>query len=221
MSALRLLRLLAAAVLIAAPAAHAAPPAPQSRGVSGEFDYYILALTWSPQFCAGPKGKQAPEQCAAPEPRPGFVVNGLWPQYDKGGNPENCQRVEPVAADLVEAIHPIMPGESAIQQAWRKYGSCSGLSADYYFADLRIAFERVKLPDILKQPAGGLMMPAIDAVDRIVEANPDLPHNSIAGVCVKGQLTEVRLCLNKDLEPRTCGARITANCGPKDRLTVR
>ena len=49
----------------------------------GQFDFYVLALSWSPSFCeaAGERGTPPQQQCAA---RPySFVVHGLWPQYEK------------------------------------------------------------------------------------------------------------------------------------------
>ena len=51
----------------------------------GEFDFYVLALSWSPSFCeanAERGGGTADQQCGE---RPfSFVVHGLWPQYEKG-----------------------------------------------------------------------------------------------------------------------------------------
>ena len=60
MSLERLARLTVAALglLLSLGAAHA-------EGVPGRFDYYVLALSWSPTYCET-KGKDAePAQCAA------------------------------------------------------------------------------------------------------------------------------------------------------------
>jgi ribonuclease T2 len=57
----------------------------------GQFDFYVLSLSWSPSFCeaAGERGTPPQQQCGA---RPySFVVHGLWPQYEKGF-PEFCQQ---------------------------------------------------------------------------------------------------------------------------------
>src|SRR6188768_4245397 len=59
----------------------------------GKFDFYVLALSWSPSYCeqAGDR-KSAQQQCGA---RPfSFVVHGLWPQYERGF-PEFCQQPAP------------------------------------------------------------------------------------------------------------------------------
>src|SRR5947209_16704458 len=57
----------------------------------GQFDFYVLSLSWSPSFCeaAGERGTPPQQQCGA---RPySFVVHGLWPQYERGF-PEFCQQ---------------------------------------------------------------------------------------------------------------------------------
>lgn len=62
------------------------------QNAPGQFDFYVLSLSWSPSFCAGATeraaergsggGAATAQQCG---PRPySFVVHGLWPQYEKG-----------------------------------------------------------------------------------------------------------------------------------------
>ena len=46
------------------------------------FDYYLLALSWSPSWCAA-EGDRRAEQCR-PERDLGFVVHGRWPQHAAG-----------------------------------------------------------------------------------------------------------------------------------------
>ena len=82
------------AVLAALVLAVAAPASAQDQRQNepGQFDFYVLALSWSPSFCeaAAERGgsRNASSQCGA---RPySFVVHGLWPQYTKGF-PEYCQ----------------------------------------------------------------------------------------------------------------------------------
>ena len=57
----------------------AAPTA--AGGVAGAFDFYVLALSWSPTYCAT-DARPDPEQCD--KAGQGFVVHGLWPQYEQG-----------------------------------------------------------------------------------------------------------------------------------------
>src|SRR5258705_13322483 len=75
----------------------------------GKFDYYVLALSWSPSFCeaSGERGREQKEQCGE---RPfSFVVHGLWPQYEKGF-PEFCQVPAPrLGRTIVSSILDLIP----------------------------------------------------------------------------------------------------------------
>ena len=57
------------------------------QNAPGEFDFYVLSLSWSPSFCEaaserGRSGRSQDVQCGG---RPfSFVVHGLWPQYERG-----------------------------------------------------------------------------------------------------------------------------------------
>src|SRR6476659_5472977 len=57
----------------------------KSVGEPGQFDYYAMALSWAPAFCAT---HDDPAECA-PGKRYGFVLHGLWPQYVIG-YPQSC-----------------------------------------------------------------------------------------------------------------------------------
>jgi ribonuclease T2 len=79
-------RLLISASLFAW-AALATPASAQDRRQNepGQFDFYVLSLSWSPSFCEGREengggGRSQQIQCGG---RPfSFVVHGLWPQYE-------------------------------------------------------------------------------------------------------------------------------------------
>src|SRR3954447_12993056 len=67
------------------------------QNAAGEFDFYVLSLSWSPSFCeaASERGNSGRSQAAQCGGRPfSFVVHGLWPQYERGF-PEYCQRPSP------------------------------------------------------------------------------------------------------------------------------
>ncbi|NUR13135.1 MAG: ribonuclease T, partial [Bradyrhizobium sp.] len=54
------------------------------QNAPGEFDFYVLSLSWSPSFCeeAAERGGRSQIQCSG---RPyAFVVHGLWPQDENG-----------------------------------------------------------------------------------------------------------------------------------------
>ena len=68
--------------------------APRSQGTPGEFDFYVLSLSWSPTFCLTHPDN---EQCSGKGY--GFVLHGLWPQYARGGWPASCEPQSQLSAE--------------------------------------------------------------------------------------------------------------------------
>src|SRR5450631_4308767 len=91
------LRLLVGAVLTGLCATAPALAQDSRQNAPGEFDFYVLSLSWSPSFCEeaserGNSGRSQQVQCGG---RPySFVVHGLWPQYERGF-PDYCVRPSP------------------------------------------------------------------------------------------------------------------------------
>ncbi len=110
-------------------------------GVPGEFDFYLLSLSWSPAFCLS--SPNSPE-CNGPR-RFGFIVHGLWPQYEQGW-PENCDVHEPVPDNVVAGIADIMPARALVYHEWSAHGTCSGLNPTDFFALVRRAYAGISLP---------------------------------------------------------------------------
>ena len=107
----------------------------------GRFDYYVLSLSWSPQYCAQARGHEP--QCARPY---AFVVHGLWPQYERG-YPSDCRTHARVAEATIDRMLPIMPSRSLVIHEWRAHGSCSGSSPHAYFADVERAYNSIRVSD--------------------------------------------------------------------------
>jgi ribonuclease T2 len=170
------------------------------------FSYYLLSLSYAPDFCAQPTGDKDPRECGSGR-RVGFVVHGLWPQGENSRGPENCGPARPVAENIVRSTLAYVPTESLIQHEWASHGTCSGLSAADYFALVRRARELVKIPADLNAPASPLHLSSAEIEAKLAAANPNFPKGAFRVSCYRdGELQEVRLCLNKDLSPRACGS---------------
>ena len=177
------------------------------QNAPGEFDFYVLSLSWSPSFCEaanerGNNGRGTQAQCGG---RPySFVVHGLWPQYERGF-PEYCQRPSPrLARGIMTSMLDLMPAPGLIYNEWDKHGTCSGLGERAYFEAIRKARAAVKIPEEFLQ----LSEPKTIAPDEIeaafIKANPGLSSSAISTVCDSRRLSEVRICLSKDLQVRSC-----------------
>lgn len=106
----------------------------------------------------------------------------------------------------------IMPSRGLIQHQWRKHGTCSGLSPAGYFDLTRQAFERIRIPDSFTSPGQGGRISPQDAEAAFAAANPGLRPEGMAISCNRGLLTEVRICLTKDLQFRACPAVDRSGC---------
>jgi ribonuclease T2 len=170
----------------------------------GEFDFYVLSLSWSPSYCeaAGERGTPPPQQCAA---RPySFVVHGLWPQYEHGF-PEFCQVPAPrLDRNIVSSMLDLMPAPRLIFQQWDKHGTCSGLSPAAYFETVRKVRAIVKIPSEFIEVKEMLTISPDEVEEAFVKANPGLARDAIAVTCDSRRLGEVRICVGKDFRFRAC-----------------
>ena len=182
---------------------------------AGNFDYYVLALSWSPTFCALEGDRRDNPQCDRPL---GWVLHGLWPQYERGW-PSFCRTTarNPSRADTA-AMADIMGSSGSAWHQWKKHGRCSGLSSHDYFALARLAFDRVTRPEVLRKLDKSVTLPAKLIEEAFLKANPGWQPDMLTITCKSGRIQEARLCLSRDLEPRTCGADVVRDCALPDAL---
>ncbi|WP_136644879.1 ribonuclease T2 [Tabrizicola sp. YIM 78059] len=182
---------------------------------AGDFDYYVLSLSWSAAWCALEGDARNDPQC---DPGRGltFVLHGLWPQYEEGW-PSFCRTVErdPTRGETA-AMADIMGGAGAAFYQWRKHGRCSGLSANDYYRTARAAHDSIAIPDLFARVLRPLTLPASVIETAFLEANPGLRRDQITITCKNGLIQEARICLTRDLAPRRCGADVIRDCSLQD-----
>jgi ribonuclease T2 len=176
------------------------------QGEPGQFDFYVLALSWSPSYCEAAQDRapnRAPDQQCAGRPF-AFVVHGLWPQYERGF-PSYCQVPAPrLDRTIVGSMLDLMPSPRLIFHEWDQHGSCSGLSPHGYFETVRKARALVKIPsDYLDLDKPIIVTPG-EVAEAFAKANPGLSRTAMAVSCDRKRLTEVRVCLGKDFSFRDC-----------------
>jgi ribonuclease T2 len=181
----------------------AALAAAQERGGRpGEFDFYVLALSWSPGFCETEGRSRNSPQCE-PGRRLGFVVHGLWPQYDSGF-PSSCD-TRNAPRYVIDETSELFPDAGLARHQWRKHGTCSGLDPSSYFRATRQARAMVKIPEPLEALGREGQTTAQNVERAFAEANPGLRPDMMAVTCRRDTLAEVRICLDKNLSGfRTC-----------------
>lgn len=176
-----------------------------AKGAPG-FSYFMLVLSYAPDFCDQSNVPKDPRECGTGR-HVGFVVHGLWPQGETTRGPENCGTASPVSQSIIQLMLPYIPTESLIQHEWATHGTCSGLAVDAYFAAIRKARDAVKVPPDLAQPAAAVQLSPAAIEAKVAAANPSYPRTAFRTSCYSDkELQEVRICLNKDLSPRKCGS---------------
>lgn len=181
------------------------------RDVAGRFDYYVLVLSWAPSWCRSGKDARDSNSCDRGR-RAGFVVHGLWPQYERGW-PSDCATAEPGPTRRESAAMVDLMGSSGLAwYQWRKHGRCSGLSASDYLATIRAASESIAMPEVFSKLDREVSLPARVVEDAFIEANPALRRDGITVTCQGQDIQEVRICLSKDLSPRACAPDTRRDC---------
>jgi ribonuclease T2 len=214
-------RLAAAATLAAWLLALTALPLPAQdarQNQPGEFDFYVLSLSWSPSFCDA-AGDRAKKQAECGERPYSFVVHGLWPQYEKGF-PEYCQVPAPrLDRNLVSSMLDLMPAPRLIFHEWDRHGTCSGLPPRAYFETVRKARAVVKIPPEYMEVTSELTVTPDAVEDAFAKANPGLSRGAIAVGCDAKRLREIRICMTRDLAFRDC-AEVDRRACRRDKLVM-
>lgn len=176
------------------------------QGEPGRFDFYVLALSWSPSYCESARDRRpnrAPDrQCSG---RPfAFVVHGLWPQYERGF-PSYCQVPAPrLDRAIVGSMLDLMPSPGLIFHEWDQHGTCSGLSPRAYFDTVRKAQAAVRIPADYLDLSRPIAVSPGEVTEAFVKANPGLSRRAMAVSCDGKRLTEVRICLGRNLSFHDC-----------------
>lgn len=194
-------------------------PARAQTGAAG-FDYYVLALSWTPSWCAQDGDARGDTRCAAGAGL-GWLVHGLWPQHDTGGWPEYCTTpAPPPGRAQTAAMTDIMGSAGLAWHQWNKHGRCAMLGAGAYFDATRRAFGAVTVPGLFSRVTHALRVSPEGVADAFLAANPRFTPDMIAVTCRDGRVQEVRLCLTKALSPRACDAQLRARACRADQVML-
>lgn len=184
---------------------------------AGEFDYYVMALSWSPNWCAQVGDARKDGQCDVGQGRT-WVLHGLWPQYETGW-PSYCRTAQgdPTRGQTA-AMADIMGGAGAAFYQWKKHGRCSGQPPQTYFDMARAAYNSITLPAIFTQITRDVTLPAHVVEAAFLQANPTLRPDQITITCKANKIQEARICLDKSLNPRRCGVDAIRDCTLADAV---
>jgi ribonuclease T2 len=184
---------------------------------AGDFDYFVMALSWSANWCALEGDARRSPQCDAARDH-GWILHGLWPQYHRGF-PSFCQTAkQPPSRGMTAGMADIMGTGGLAWHQWKKHGSCTDLSAADYYALSRSAYATISRPEIFRKLDHTVKLPASVVEEAFLKENPSLTAESITITCKQGYIQEARICLSRDLVPVACGRDVSRDCTLKDAL---
>ena len=184
---------------------------------AGEFDYYILSLSWSPSWCALEGDARGSPQCDENREL-GWVLHGLWPEFEQGW-PSYCRTAHGAPSrPQTAAMADIMGSSGAAWHQWKKHGTCSGLSADEFFETARAAYNAVSRPEVFRKLTRPVKLPASVVEEAFLQANPGWSKDMLTITCKAGRIQEARLCLTKNLNPRECSTDARRDCSMLNAL---
>ncbi|MEO0765259.1 MAG: ribonuclease T2 [Pseudomonadota bacterium] len=182
---------------------------------AGRFDYYVLSLSWSPNWCAYEGDARGSDQCDARHDH-GWIMHGLWPQFHRG-YPSYCPTSERAPSrGMTAGMADIMGTSGLAWHQWKKHGVCSGLTARNYFAVSREAYGRVVRPEVFRNLDREVKLPASVVEEAFLKANPGMEPDGITITCRAGFIQEARICLSRDLTPVPCGQDVVRDCKARD-----
>ena len=183
----------------------------QRPAQAADFDYYILALSWSPSYCATNPRAASSRECTTGS-HSGFVVHGLWPQRNDG-QISNCVGDRFVPPNVLATTSDIYPDRGLAIHEWRQHGLCSGLSAQDFFSAVRLASQHVVLPKPFAELTASQNMATSDILQAFFKSNTGLNATNTAMTCRDGNFSEIRICLAKDLKSYvSCPQVVSRSC---------
>ncbi len=184
---------------------------------AGTFDYYVLSLSWSANWCALEGDARASPQCDVTRDH-GWILHGLWPQFHRGF-PSFCHTTShPPSRSITHDMADIMGTPGLAWHQWKKHGTCTNLTAEQYFALSRQAYATIARPEVFGKIDRPLRLPASVVEDAFLKSNPRIEPDGITITCKNGYIQEARICLSLDLKPLPCGQDVVKDCRLEDAI---
>lgn len=179
---------------------------------------FVLAMTWSPQFCKSrTDDRRFASQCGA-QPPFGFILHGLWPDAEGQSEPRWCRRAPLLSREIIRQTFCATPSPQLMQREWAKHGSCITTDPDRYFSTARSLFAAIAVPDMNSLSRQGVTV--ADVKSAFVARNPALrPEMIRVNLSDLGWLEEIRVCYGRDYRPRAC-PRDIGGAGDGSRVRI-
>ncbi len=190
------------------PAASKTPIASLTSSVDSmsSFDYFVLALLWSPDYCAS-NGGDDPQQCSIGK-KLGFVLHGLWPQNNRG-YPVNCS-TQSMPQAVKNQYSGLYPNDALFDHEWEKHGTCTGLAPAAFLDLSRKVKNSVIIPAAYRSPETAFRTTVAQLRNEFAQANPTFKPAAFEVNCSGSgrYLKELYVCFSRSGSPIACGSEV-------------
>jgi ribonuclease T2 len=188
-------------------------------------DGYVLALSWSREYCKSKNGKGM--QCDSSIGDFGFILHGLWPEGKGPDYPQYCRKAAVLPRAVVMQNICMTPDVQLMQHEWAKHGTCMARTPHAYFKAARLMYGAIDFPDMDRlsrqykdsKYKEGTPLTVRGLANAFAANNEGLRADAIrVQTNERGWLKEVRVCLGKNFRPRRCPAFVK---GARDAAEVK
>jgi ribonuclease T2 len=174
--------------------------------------FYMLAITWSPEWCRERTGDAAYAfQCEQNDF--GFVLHGLWPNGAGKRHPRFCGPARPLDTATVRKYVCMIPSAEMLQHEWAAHGTCGWSDPKAYYRQAAKLWTAIDAPDLTAPTMTGKQIR-----DRFVAANPKIPREGVYLRVVSGNyLQDIRVCYDLKYRPAACPGGV----GAPDEANIR
>lgn len=106
----------------------------------------------------------------------------------------------------------LFPTRALLKHEWATHGTCSGLEPLEYLERTDVALGAVAIPQQLQPFNTPPSLPASEIEALFRASNPRMGNHGMAVICKGKVLSEVRVCLTKDLAFAGCPRSVKSQC---------
>ncbi|MBV9670877.1 MAG: hypothetical protein JOZ43_07990 [Acidobacteriales bacterium] len=174
-----------------------------SQQPNDQSGFYVLAMSWAPNFCDDPSKPHSSSECD-PHRHLGFIVHGLWAQDANGSPAPDCPDASPLPQGTVNQLLQYIPDRGLIAHEWQRHLSCHFTSQNIVAA-FQQAASAVQVPQSYRNPQDAISVSPQQIETDFARQNNAQPTDYRTS-CHAGKLVNFEACLTSDFKPRACAS---------------